>query len=338
MHALFFFAFLATPSPSLLCNITLLFTVTMKLLFIKTLIRALLISLTLVPVAAHSKDRTPLRVIVGYSAGGAVDISARKLSHELSSVLDRPVIVENSGGGSGIVAMNKLIHSPLDGNTVLFADSRVLYTNWYAFEELPYSLEDFILGPVFLRASFILATHKDSDLSNHADLPTWIKTKGKNLNFVTAGVNSPHHLLLQRIEESLDTELTHIPMRGDTQAVTEVLSARADLGFFGTVTALSHLSGGNLIPLAVVGDERLIGTELEYLPTLDDVGLAGIENQGVMGLAYPKGTSVEKMNEISEALRSIAERPDVSADLLNVGFIPYHVDKDALLEQIKKGL
>jgi tripartite-type tricarboxylate transporter receptor subunit TctC len=266
---------------------------------------------SLVPCAqAQTWPAKPVRMIVGYTAGGAVDIIARVVGQQVAASTGQPVIVENKPGAGTNIAMRALIESPADGYTLMMA-ANALAANPALFQPPPFDPARDVT-PISLvgRVPVVIAVNAQSDLTSLAKLIAVAKEKPDWVNFGSPGNGSTPHLAVELFERAAGIRLTHVPYRGGAQAMTDVLGGQVQAVAVNALEVQPHVKTGKLRVLAVMSPGR--SALFPDVPTIAESGFPGFEAAvwyGVIGPgAMPAPVVARIHEEVQRALRSAEVR------------------------------
>jgi tripartite-type tricarboxylate transporter receptor subunit TctC len=250
--------------------------------------------------AADTYPSRPIKVIVGYPAGGANDTIARSIGEELSKDLGQPIVVENKTGAAGTVGADAAAKSTPDGYTLFMAaGAHALAPSLH--KNLTYDIvKDF--QPISLAAigTYMLVVHPSVKATSVKDLIALAKANPGKLNYASSGVGAPPHLAGVMFQKMTGTQLTHIPYRGDTPAITDLLAGQVQLTFISPGPVLPHVQAGKLRALAMTSAKR--SAVMPDLPTLDEAGLKGYALGTWWGLLAPTGTPKPIIDRLAKAM------------------------------------
>jgi tripartite-type tricarboxylate transporter receptor subunit TctC len=264
--------------------------------------RPLLLSLILFlgmaqPVAAQTWPTKPVRLVLGYAAGGAMDMSARVIAPVLSDALGQPVIIENRTGGAGNIAAEAVARSDADGHTILFyADAYTIAPSLFA--RLPFDpVKDFVHVTQMIAGAHILVGHPSVPANTLPELIAYAKANPGKLAYGSPGNGTPQHLaaeLFKNIAGGLD--ITHVPYKGGGQAIGDVVGGTIPLASLGLPPTVGHIKSGRLKAFAVTSKVRQ--KLLPDTPTFQESGVAGFETVQWWGPAVPAGTPAPVVQRI----------------------------------------
>jgi tripartite-type tricarboxylate transporter receptor subunit TctC len=248
----------------------------------------------------------PIRLIVPFVAGGAVDGVARLIGKALSTNIEQAIVIENRGGAGGIIGMDAVAHAAADGYTMLLSHSGFTAMPGL-YDKLPFDpVKDFDGVVTAASGALMLAANPAAPFNSIADLIAYAKANPGKLTYGSAGVGSTVHLAAEFFKRMAGVDLLHVPYKGAAPATTDLLGGQIHLMFSPIINVLPFVRSGQLRALAVSSATR--STLAPDLPTVAESGLAGFEVVGWYGLALPAGTTkavLAKLNaETNRALAS----------------------------------
>ena len=286
----------------------------------KTLATLAMLALAL-PGYAHAADKypsKPVRVIVPYVAGGAADITTRVIAQKLSDRLGASFVVENKPGANGMIGTDFVAKAKPDGYTLLADASGPLVVNPSLYEKVPYDpVKD--LAPVSQLTSYqyALVVPAASPLRSLDDLVRAARAQPGKLSYGSAGIGAGGHLAGELLALMSKTELTHVPYKGNAQALADILGGQLSFTFDTIVTAVPHLRGGKLRAFAVSGPTR--SPALPDVPTMEELGYKGFHITQFQGMLAPAGTDPAIVKVLNDAVGAAMREPDVVKRLAEEG-------------------
>lgn len=269
---------------------------------------------------AQDYPTRPVTFIVPYPAGSSGDVLARLASDQLGEKLGKGFVVDNRAGGAGIAATVAAGNAAPDGYTLLLTGLNHT-SNVGMFKSLPY---DPIKGfePITLLGSVpvILVTNKKSGITSYEDLIAKARKDPGKINFGSAGVGTGGHLATELMMQLNGIKMTHIPYKGATPALTDLLSGQIDVLFTGIPPTLEHIKAGTLVPLIVSSAER-VGS-LPEVRTGREVGMKNFLVDVWFGVLAPVGTPAAIVNLLAKQLATIMRDPAISEKLAAQGVLP----------------
>lgn len=256
--------------------------------------------------AANYPGKT-IRYIVGYTPGGTADMLARAVGQKLNETWGQPVLVENRPGGGTNIATEVAAKSPPDGYT-LFMPTVANAINPTLYPKLGYDpIRDFVNIINFAKVPGILVVHPSVPVKNAKELIALAKAHPDQLRHGSTGIGSPHHLAGEIFKTMSGVKMIHVPYRGASPAITDVVAGHIEVYFGAMVSTLPHARNGRLRALGVTSLKRVAAAS--DIATLDEQGLKGFETGSWFGMAVPTGTPRDIINKLhAEAVRAIAAR------------------------------
>jgi tripartite-type tricarboxylate transporter receptor subunit TctC len=231
----------------------------------------------------------PIRLIVPFAAGGAADSVARIVGKRVGDALGQTVVVEDRGGGGGIIGTEIVRNSDADGYTLLLGQSGPISINPGIYPKLPYDSEkDFAPISMTTAYPYILVVNPSLGVKTVAELVALARSKPGQLNYGTAGVGASNHLLTELFDGKAGIKMTHIPYRGTSLAVADLISGQVQVVFADPVSALAQVRAGTLTALAVTSKDR--SPVAPDLPTIAESGYPGFDAIAWHGILAPAGT------------------------------------------------
>jgi tripartite-type tricarboxylate transporter receptor subunit TctC len=267
--------------------------------------------------AAQPYPSKPIRVLVGYAPGGAVDAVARTVGQQLSASLGQPVIVENKPGAGTNIAVRALIDSAPDGYTLMLT-ANALAANMALYHPAPFDAERDVV-PVSLvgRVPVVIAANSASEFTSLAKLVEIAKAHPGTVNFATPGNGSTPHLAVEMFARAAGITLSHVPYKGGAPAITDVLGGQLPLVAVNALEVLPHVRAGKLRVLAVMSPTR--SAMLPDTPTIAESGYPGFEAAVWYGFIAPAGTPAAIVAQLHGAIQKALEADEVRKRISAVG-------------------
>ena len=277
----------------------------------------LLLAAVALQATAQGFPSGPIRINVGYSAGGAVDVVARAVGQQLQAELGQPVIVENKPGAASNIAAKATIAAAADGHTLLMAANAVT-ANMTLFQPAPYDVEK-DLAPVALigRVPVVIAVNAASPFKSLSDLLAAASAKPDAVAYATPGNGATPHLAMELFAAAAKVQLMHVPYKGGSQALTDVIGGQVPVVAVNALEALPHIKSGKLRALAVLGARR--SGLLPEVPTIAESGFPGFEASVWYGLMAPAATPRPVLARLTAATLKAAASPAVRERLAAAG-------------------
>ncbi len=231
----------------------------------------------------------PITIVVPYPAGGPVDLTARLIAQSVGSSLGQPMLVDNRGGGAGVIGSVAVAHAEPDGHTIILGTNQTHATNQSLLKNCPYdAVRDFSPVAGIADIQHVLVVRRGLAVTDVGALVALAKKAPGALNYASTGVGSASHLAAELFKTRAGIELQHIPFRGSAPMTTELLAGRVDLSFATLPTVISYIDDGTVRALAVASAKR--AARLPDLPTLAEAGMPGVEADAWFALFAPART------------------------------------------------
>lgn len=272
--------------------------------------------------AAKAQDYPirPIKVIVPYPAGSSGDIVARLLGQRLSEKLGQPVIIDDRPGGSGVVAERLVTTAAPDGYTLIL-DGLNHVTNAGLVASLPFDTEkDFTPISIVGSVDLVLVAHPSTGFKTAGDLIKAANAKPGAINFASAGIGTGGHLAMELFAKSAGISLVHVPYRGATPALQDVLAGHVQVLFTGVPPTLPFIRGGKLNALVVAGATRT--ESLPDVPTAQEIGMAGFNVDVWFGILGPAKLPKRVTDKLAKNVIEIVHEPEFRARLAEEGITP----------------
>lgn len=261
-----------------------------------------------------------MRWIVPYNAGGATDIVSRLLAEAIQHQTGQRVIVDNKPGAATKLGMQDLLASPADGYTMATADNGTLYNNWTLFDKLPYTPASFEYVAMTGRFPLVLVVHESVPAHSLQEWVQWVRKNQGKVNYATPGVGSPHHIAMATLEERYGLQMQHVPYKGDSAAVVDVMAGVVPTMLVGVANARQHMTDKRLRMLAVTWPTRL--SSLPDVPTFEEGGLKDFEVAAEQGVLMPAGTPKDVVARFNREIAAALSQQAIRDKLETVGMYP----------------
>ena len=291
-----------------------------------------LLALVAAGAAAQGYPERPVRIVVGFPPGGSSDTVARVVAQQLSPLLGQPVVVENKPGAGGVIGTDTVAKAAPDGYTLLLATAGHS-TAAAMMQKLPFdAVKDFAWITTVTTYPFAIATAANSDIKSLDELIRKAKANPGKVTYSSAGVGTSHHLLGEWLSAEAGIEMNHIPFKGGTSPLTEVLAGRVDIMIETMTLVLPHMKSGKLRGLAVTSPEAKA-----YLPDVPPVSktVPGIVFQSWLGIAAPAGTPPAVVDTLNKHLRKVLAEPEVEKRLAALGGGAAPVSPEQMRQQVQ---
>ncbi|PUA99094.1 tripartite-type tricarboxylate transporter receptor subunit TctC [Acidovorax sp. 107] len=289
-----------------------------------TLAAGLALSATVLAQAFPSK---PVRIVVGFPAGGPLDQHARLLSDKLQTVLGQPVVMDYKAGAGGTVGAQDVMKAPPDGHTIMLANTGVMVINPALYSRLPYAtLKDFVPVARTAMQPLALLVNTSVPAKNLQEFMAYAKSRPGQVNFGSAGNGGISHLVPEMFKAATGLFMVHIPYRGSAPAFTDLMGGQVQFMAESIPQAASYHKQGKVRALAVTSRER--NPALPEVPTVIESGIKGFEVVGFYGFLAPAGTPKDVVNKLSDAFGQVLQMPDVRNRMVSQGADPAFLGAD----------
>ncbi len=267
---------------------------------------------------ANDYPRGPVKMVVGFAAGGGTDIAARIVAEKLAPELGQPVVIENRAGAGGTIAAQAVSKSRADGYTLLFGSGAELVINPVTRKVAQYNvLKDFEPVAEVGAVSFALVVPSASPATDVASLVSLVRNRAGRANFSSFGIGSTNHLIGELFIQKAGVKATHVPYQGSAPAMAALLAGEIDFAFETASVAMPQVKAGKLRALATPSRARL--KDMPDLPTLQESGFRDLTAEGWLGVFAPPGTPQPVVQRLNQALVKVLAMPEVAAKLTERG-------------------
>ena len=270
---------------------------------------------------AFAKDpfpSRPIKLLVGFAAGGLTDIAARGLAQRMSKTLGQNVLVENRPGGQTIIATVAGARAEPDGYTLTFAGTNGMILNPLLYNNLPYSQADFKYLGSMGRSPMLLIVHNDLGVNNVQEFIALAKKKPGDITCAHAGHGVINHLALLHFQSKTGTKFTDVPYKGSGPALIDLMAGTVQSTFDFPTSALGGLQAGKYKALAVTADKR--NAALPNVPTMAEAGVKDVEVYSWQAAAAPKGLPADIRARLEKDTIAGLKSPEMTAKFNDIGF------------------
>jgi tripartite-type tricarboxylate transporter receptor subunit TctC len=271
------------------------------------------------PTFAQTYPAQPIRVIVGFQAGGGVDMSARAVGKYLTESLGQSIIVDNKPGAAGNIGANFVAKAAADGYTLLMSNSTIAIPSLFA--NLPFDVsKDF--DPISLVAigPSVLAVHPSVPVNSVKELIALAKSSPKQLIYGSGGIGNITHLEMELFNAMVGAKMVHVPYKGSAPSVIGLVGGEVQMIFTSIPSALSQIRAGKIKAIGVSILHR--SSALPDVPTIDEAGLSGYDAATWYGLFAPAGTSRNILGTLGKEVVKIMSVPEIKERFASDGFEP----------------
>ncbi len=286
----------------------------------KSLAAAALLAAFPLLAAAQAFPSKPVKIIVPFTAGGGTDVVARLLAQKLQDAWGQTVIVENKAGAGGNIGADAVAKSPADGYTLLMTSGSIVTANAHIYKTLTYDPARDLVGITNVATGpQVIAVNPNFPAKDLKEFVAWAKANPKKVNFGSAGIGTQTHLAAENFAYSAGVDLTHVPYRGESAAITDLMGGQIQLATPNLAAVQAQVKEGRLRALAVTSRER--SALMPDVPSASEV-IPGFENAGWFGLMAPTGTPREAIDRIHQDSARILLSEEFRAKLTQQGMTP----------------
>jgi len=284
---------------------------------------SVLVTLAGIQSAVYAADypSKPIRMIVGFAAGGGTDTTARAIAQKMSAAMGEQVVVDNRPGAAGNVATELVVRGPADGYTILMGTIAALAINPTLYGNLAFDpIKD--LAPVSqaVNSSNILVVHPSVQAKSVQELIALAKAKPGTLNYGSSGIGGTGHLAGVLFDELAGTKMTHVPYKGGGPAMIELVGGQVQLVFATPPTAVPQIKSGKIRGLAVTTLKR--SSVMPDLPTISESGLKGYDANNWYGVVVPVKTPKPIVTRLNTEIVKALNAPDLKELFFTQGLDP----------------
>ncbi|MBC5784285.1 tripartite tricarboxylate transporter substrate binding protein [Ramlibacter sp. USB13] len=272
--------------------------------------------------AAHAAyPEKPIRLVIGFPAGGPLDQHARLLSERLQAVLGQPIVIDYKAGAGGTVGAQEVMKAPADGYTLMLANTGVMVINPALYSKLPYqTLRDFTPIARTAMQPLALLVNPQVPVNTLQDFIAYAKARPGQVNYGSAGNGGISHLVPEMFKNSTGLFMVHIPYRGSAPAFTDLMAGQVQFMAESIPQAAAYHKQGKVKALAVTSRER--NPALPETPTAIESGLKGFEVVGFYGFLAPANLPRDVTAKLSDAFRQVLSNPDIRNRMITQGADP----------------
>lgn len=274
---------------------------------------------TVATVSAQDFPTKPIRIVVGFAAGGGVDKSARFIGKHLTDAMGQQVIVDNRPGAAGNIGANSVAKSPPDGYTLLMANATLSMPG--LFRNMPFDVRT-ELTPVNMLAigPSVLVAHPSMPIRNLKDMIALAKARPNELLYGSGGIGNITHLEMNLLNALTRTKMVHVPYKGTAPSIAGLLIGEVQVMFSSIPAALGQLKANRMRAIAVSTIKR--SSALPDVPTVDEAGVAGYDAASWYFVLAPAKTPAPIVDKLSGAMTKVVSVPEIKATLVSDGFEP----------------
>ena len=280
-------------------------------LFVRNILIIAFASLTAQAVAADQPyPSKPIRLVVPFPPGGGTDIMARVVGNKLTETLKWVIVVDNRPGAGGNIGVDLAAKAPADGYTIVMGQTSNLAVNPTLYAKMPYdAIKDLAPIAAVADAPLVLVVASSSPFKTLADVVAAAKAKPGMITLATPGNGTVAHLTGELFQKAAGIKLQHVPYKGSSQAITDLLGGSIQVFMASVPTASGQIKGGNMRALAVTSEKR--SADLPSVPTINESGYKGFDARTWFGLLAPAGTPPNVILKLNAEINKVLKMPEV---------------------------
>ncbi|MBU3574878.1 tripartite tricarboxylate transporter substrate binding protein [Polynucleobacter sp. UK-Mo-2m-Kol15] len=264
----------------------------------------------------------PIRMIVPFSAGGPIDIVARRVGQKLSDALKTPVVIDYKAGANGLIGADYVAKAAPDGYTMLIMTGS-FSANAALYKKLPFDpIKDFApISQVYRTYGMVLVVNNDLPVNSLKDLIAYGNANPGKLSYGSGGYGNASHLVGELLNVQTGLSILHVPYKGLGPAFNEVVARQVDMTYISTATAANGIKENIVKGIAISGTAR--SPAIPNVPTFTEAGVKGVDQVfGWSGLFYPAGTPKLIVDKVQQALARVLSEPDMKKQFDDLGIMP----------------
>jgi tripartite-type tricarboxylate transporter receptor subunit TctC len=263
----------------------------------------------------------PIRFVVPNAAGGSTDLVARTVAQKVADNLGQQIVIDNRPGSGGIIGTELVARAPADGHTLLMGTIGNLAISPHLYRKLAYDpIRDFAPVTQLASAAYMLVVHPSVPAKSVKELVALARSHPSQLNYASAGSGTGSHLSAELFRSVAGIALVHVPYKGGTPAITDVIAGQVQIMLNGIPSSMPHLKSGRIRALAVTTPKR--SPAAPDLPTMAEAGYPGAESTSWTGVLAPDGTPPGAIARLNTKFVQALRTPEVSARLTADGAVP----------------
>ena len=270
------------------------------------------------PASAQTYPSKPIRIVVGFAPGGPADVMARLIGQRMTAILGQSIVVDNRPGAGGTIGARSVAESDPDGYTLLLGNTSTLVISPLTYKNVNY---DHVKGfaPVALlgTTSNLLIVNPELPVKSVQELVALVRAKPGKLNYSSAGIGTPPHLIGEMFKQRLGLDVTHVPYKGGGPSVQAVVAGETQFSFENPTSSLSLVKAGNVRALAVTSETR--SSQTPDLPTMIEAGVPDFTSVSFTAVVMRAGTPGTIVNKLNAAINESLKSPEVAGTLVKLG-------------------
>lgn len=274
----------------------------------------------------------PVKLVVGFPAGGGTDVFARAVAQGLGAMLGQQFVVDNKPGASGLIASQSMLQTAPDGYNLLVGSTSTQVIAPLLYSKRPYTNADFTPVAHLASVGIVLVAHPQAPYNNVAELLAYARSRPGQINYASGGNGVTNHLAMELLKSRTGAYLVHIPYRGSAPALQDVMAGQLPLMFDSIAASGPQIKAGKVKALGVAGPARVAA--LPGVPTVAESasvpGLRDFDVSGWVALYGPKGLATPALARLQDALAKVLATPDVAQRFAALGGEPRYMDSATL--------
>lgn len=283
---------------------------------------------------AENYPSRPVKVVIGYSAGGAVDVHARLIGQKLSTELGQPFVIENRPGASATIAAQVVARSEPDGYTLFVTVPSVFTIVPYTMSKLAASAKDFVPVGEIADAPLVLLVNPSVPAKTFEELVALLRKPDSGLSYASPGTGTTPHLATELLLERIGGKALNVPYKGSNPALTDLIGGQVQFMFDNLSSALPAIQGGKLRPLAITSSKRF--ASLPDVPTIAESGVPNYEVTNWFAIYAPAGTPAEIVEKLRVQVDRATADSEVARRLIELGSVPSHAGSEQIAARISR--
>ncbi len=276
---------------------------------------------------AQTFPSKPVRIVIGFPAGGPLDQHARLLADRLQAVLGQPVLIDYKAGAGGTVGAQEVMKAPADGHTLMLANTGVMVINPALYGKLPYAtLRDFVPVARTAMQPLALLVNPQVPVQTLPEFIAYARARPGQINYGSAGNGGISHLVPEMFKSATGIYMVHIPYRGSAPAFTDLMAGQVQFMAESIPQAAAYHKQGKVRALAVTSRSR--NPALPDIPTVIESGIKDFEVVGFYGFLAPAGTPKDVVDKLSAAFGQVLAQPDLRQRMISQGADPAFLGAD----------
>jgi tripartite-type tricarboxylate transporter receptor subunit TctC len=297
----------------------------------------LLLLLVSLEALAQAYPSRPVRMIISFPPGGALDVVGRPVAQKLAETFKQPVVVENRGGAGGTIGSEYVAKQLPDGHTILLTAGTSHGTGSSFYASLPYDpIKDFVAIAAAVEVVVALAAHPEFSPRTMKEVLDYARANPGKLSYGSSGIGSPMHLAGELLREAAKIDIVHVPYKGAGPAITDLLGGQIPLAFVSLASVMSHIKSGKLRAMAVVEAQRYKG--MPEVPAIKET----VPNYDMftswLGFFAPAGTPPQIVFRLNTEINRALADPELAAKLESSALVRLNTTPEQFTEMVKKEL